>query len=150
MNHDKYLWHLCRSMQEQGIPVAWEVGVPDGRVDLVRVDSDGVWREFYEAKVRAPEAGISQLHRYRRAVGLDLQLTLVVPASLDTLALREQATVAGVRVMRFDARGLQERLFDVALPYVALPYHWQTQSRPHPSSLSARSAPTALEVRPWA
>lgn len=82
--------------------VALEVGVPGGRIDIVRLNEAGGWVELYEVKLRAPEAGISQLRRYGREVDGAPKLTLVVPPALATRELVVAAEAEGVGVWAFD------------------------------------------------
>lgn len=128
--HDTAVYRLWRQLRAEGHLADTEVGVPGGRVDVVRVNREMDWLEFYEVKVRAAESGVAQLERYgARAPGV--RLTLVVPPSLVTPDLRLLAK-DWVSLWAFDfAQGVQESLFESR--WIDLHYF-------HPESLKRKAA----------
>lgn len=125
MTHTDAALIVYSTLRNQGARLAYEAGIPGGRVDVVRVADDGRWLELFEVKLRAAASGIPQLLRYQAAAPDNSRprLTLVVPLSLVTTRLQETAMAAGVRVWAFNfSDGIQEWLFDSWPPSVHLPY----------------------------
>lgn len=138
--HDDVVWLFAKQLRCDGHRVATEVGIPGGRIDVVRLDMSGEWVEFYEVKVRAPEAGLAQLTTYARYLTVPPKRTLVVPPDLATDQLRAAAKDSGARIEVFDHRlGVQLSLRDDYGRWVQLPYI-------HPAS----SARAAERNREWA
>lgn len=131
--HDILVWQLTHSLLHEGHRAASEVGIPGGRVDVVRLGSAKEWLELYEVKLRAPEAGIPQLERYGEFAP-DAALTLVVPSELVTEKLQRLAR-GRVGLRSFDP---VPEFKPAPGPYPYLPYI-------HPTSTAAMSARWAKE-----
>lgn len=82
--HDSFAANVYVHLLNEGHRIATEVGIPGGRVDLVRLSKTGRWLELYEVKINNAAAGVEQLLRYAEIVGGALRLTLVVPPELMT------------------------------------------------------------------
>lgn len=126
--HDKVVWCLMTQLRLLGLPTAREVGVRDGRVDLVVLNGHK-WAWLLEVKTTA--AGVlnapAQLRRYASVCGHEPQaLTVVVAPEFASRELASAAHKESVDLWTCDFESLLERNWTAANPprrtVVDLPY----------------------------
>lgn len=121
--HDEVVEMFFQVLRSRGHRVATEVGVPGGRIDLVRLDDRDQWVELYEVKLRLAETGLRQLETYARHVAGTPKRTLVLPPHLVTADLLALVEASGSRVEVYDYElGVQLSLADDYPRRVFLPY----------------------------
>lgn len=127
--HGRAVFSFIRYLKSRGYTVAREVGVPGGRVDIVRLDRNDVWVELYDVKLRGPyRKGADQLRRYSEAMGGGHLLTLVVPNEVEFWRAMQQRGGVDVGVVAVDFDELRRLPQGTGSPGVDLPYHWKDES----------------------